>query len=117
MSRGIRHGVGAVLFKTDARLTARKTFRSSLLNLLDGRVVWRGHNNAACAHMATYSYAFAVTISDRIPYSVLTLASGLTDRRSKSRHCTSLTIFSAMEPKTNGRHPEMPCVEITTMSI
>jgi hypothetical protein len=26
-------------------------------------------------------------------------------------------IFSAVEPKAIGRHPDMPCVEITTMSI
>src|ERR1035441_1754276 len=51
------------------------------------------------------------------PDRLLTLVSGLAERRSRSGHCTSLTTFSAIEPKTSGCHPDMPCVEITTMSI
>src|SRR5664280_2570665 len=43
--------------------------------------------------------------------------SGLAERSSKSGHCTSLMTFSAIEPKISGCQPEMPCVEITTMSI
>src|ERR1035438_4030250 len=34
--------------------------------------------------------------------------SGLTEWRSRSGHCTSLTTFSAIEPKTRGCQPEMP---------
>ena len=44
-------------------------------------------------------------------------APGLAERRSKSGHCASLTTFSAIDPKTNGCQPEMPWVEMMTMSI
>jgi hypothetical protein len=44
-------------------------------------------------------------------------ATGLFERRSKSGHCTSLTTFSAIDPKTSGCQPEMPWVEMMTMSI
>src|ERR1035437_1453757 len=42
---------------------------------------------------------------------------GFAERRSNSGHCASLTTFSAIEPKISGCQPEIPCVEITTMSI
>jgi hypothetical protein len=48
---------------------------------------------------------------------VLTLVSGLSERRSKSGHWASLTIYSAIEPNTSGCQPVMPWVEITIMSI
>src|ERR1039457_5089331 len=55
--------------------------------------------------------------SEARPDGIFAPVSGLAERRSKSGHCTSLTTFSAIDPNTNGCHPEMPCVEMTTMSI
>src|ERR1039458_200470 len=51
------------------------------------------------------------------PDRLFTLVSGLAERRSRSGHCTSFTTFSAIDPKTSGCQPEIPCVDITTMSI
>ena len=61
--------------------------------------------------------AFLYHQSVECPAGVFPLASGLAERRSRRGHCTSFTTFSAIDPKTSGCQPEMPCVEITTMSI
>jgi hypothetical protein len=58
-----------------------------------------------------FSYHHFIERSDTI----FTPLSGLAERRSKSGHCTNLTTFSAMEPKTNGRQPEILWAEMTTM--
>src|ERR1700739_1537855 len=47
----------------------------------------------------------------------LALLFGLGVRRRRTGHGASLTIFSAMEPKTVGYQPETPWVEMTTWSI
>jgi len=59
----------------------------------------------------------ATTILQDCGVEAAQVAAGSTERSSSNGHCTCLTTFSAIEPKTSGRQPEMPCVEITIMSI
>jgi acetate kinase len=52
----------------DARLIAPENFRRNLRDPLCGHAVGPGRHNAACTHVATDSYAFVATISDRAPF-------------------------------------------------
>ena len=72
----------------------------------------------AVALMMSHLYRwFRYHNSEARPDGIFAPISGLAERRSKSGHCTSLTTFSTIDPNTNGCHPEMPWVEMTTVSI
>ena len=87
-------------------------------------VEWR-HSDALTSNLPSLAHIFDPVFSSyahyhhcvEIPEGLFMSDSGLAVRRSKSGHCTSFTTFSAIEPKISGCQPEMPCVEITTMSI
>jgi len=102
---GRRHQRAVTRISLAEKRKARQTFRQALAGSFDVKSI-----SPRSAYGDAPNYHHSIRRLD-VTFALLF---GLGVRSSRTGQGASLTTFSAIDPNTDGYHPDLPCVEITT---